>query len=115
MEHNALSFESVAAFPYYGRDARVKGVGEGNVADNPALKEGERSDALCAVDDRVRDHEVSRFHFFAERANSAEGDDGAYAEGAECGDVCTSGHLVRSILVVDAVACEKSNWDCLPC
>ena len=104
MQHNPLSLEAVPAFSHDVREPFVERIGEGDVADDPVLEERERADSLRAVDDRIRDHEVAGLYFFAEGADGAERDDGAYADGPEGGDVSARGDLMRSKLVVDSMS-----------
>ena len=111
MQRDALSFKRVAAFPHHGGNAFVKWIRERDVADDPVLEEREGSDPLSAVDDRVWHHEVAGLYFFTQRADGREGDDGPHADGAEGGDIGAGGYLVRSELVVEAVAGEEGDGD----
>ena len=51
------------------------------------FEKADRSNALGAVDDLVREDEIARLDFFTEGAYGRKGDDGSDAEGFESGDV----------------------------
>jgi hypothetical protein len=70
------------------------------MVDDAIFEERERSDSLGAINDLVRDDKISRFDFFLQATNSREGNNGSHAERTESGNVGTSGHLMRGILVM---------------
>jgi hypothetical protein len=111
VQAHAIAFQGVAALAHDLRDSLVEGIREADVADHAALEEGEGADALGAVDDLVRDDEVARLDGFLQRADGAEGDDGAHAQAAEGSDVGAGGDLVGRDLVVQAVARQEGNGD----
>jgi len=101
----------MAALAHDLGNSLVKGVREADVADHAALEEGERADALGAVDDLVGDDEVSGLDGFLQRTNGAEGDDGADAQTAQGGDVGAGRNLVGCDLVVQAVTRKEGDGD----
>jgi hypothetical protein len=111
VQAHAVALEAVAALAHDLRDALVEGVREADVADHAALEEGEGADALGAVDDLVGDDEVAGLDGFLQRADGAEGDDGADAQAAQGGDVGAGGDLVGCDLVVQAVARQEGDGD----
>jgi hypothetical protein len=50
------------------------------VANHAALEEGEWPDALCTVDDLIRNDEVARPYLFLQRSYGGEGDNCAHTE-----------------------------------
>lgn len=87
----------------------VEGVAKGHMTDKAALEEGEWANALCAVDDLVRDHKVHGLDLLLQGAYSAEGNDAADTNVSQSGNVGASGNLVRCILVVCTVAGKESD------
>ena len=71
------------------------------------FEESERADSFGAVNDLVGDDEISGLDLLLQATNSRESDDGSYANGAEGGNIGTSGHLVWSIFVVEAMTSEE--------
>lgn len=111
VQTHAVTLEAVAALAHDLGNTLVEGIGEADVADHAALEEGERADALGAVNDLVGDDEVAGLDLFLEGAYGAEGDDGADTEATESGDVGAGGNLVRSDLVVETMAGDEGNGD----
>lgn len=81
------------------------------MAHHAALEESERPDALGAVDDLIRHHEIPGLDRLLQAAYGRESDDGADADRAERGDVCAGGDLVRCEFVVQAMAGEERDGD----
>lgn len=79
------------------------------MSDDSTLEERERPHALGAINDLVRDDEISRLDLLLQTADGGEGNDAAHAEGAQSGDVGAVGHLVRCEAVVGAVAREEGD------
>lgn len=102
----------MSAFPHNGADLIVEGVCEANVADHAAFEECEWTDTLGAIDDLVRDDEVSWFDVFLQASYCGEGDDGADAEMSEGGDVGAGGDFVWCELMVQTMARDEGdgNW-----
>ena len=115
MQNDTLPLQRMATLPYQRRDAFIKRVSKRDVANDSIFKEREWPDPLGAVDDGIRDHKVAGFDFLTETAHSAEGDDGAHADGAEGGDVGAGGYLMRGVLVVDSMPGEEGDWDWFAC
>lgn len=111
VQAHAVALEAVATLAHNLGDTLVEGVRETDVADHTALEEGERTDALGAVDDLVGDDKVAGLDLFLQRAYGAEGNDGADTEAAESSDVGAGGHLVRSDLVVETMAGDEGDGD----
>ena len=109
VQAHTVTLQTVAALAHDLGDALVEGVSETDVADHAALEEGERTNALGAIDDLVGDDEVAGLDLLAQRAYGAEGDDGADTEATESGDVGASGDLVRSNLVVKTMAGDECD------
>ena len=87
----------------------IEGVSKADVTDDTALEEGERADALGAVDDLIRDNKVHGLDLLLERAYGGEGDDGSDADVTQGRDVGAVGDLVRRELVVDAMAGQEGD------
>ena len=100
MECDAVSLQRMSALPDDLGQLLIEGVAKANVSNHASLEEGEWSDALCTVDDLVGDNKVARSHFFLERSNGGEGDDGAYADVSQRGYVSLVLDLMRRELVV---------------
>lgn len=89
----------------------VKRIPKRDMSDNALFKKGERANPLGPINHLVRDDKVSRLDLFLQTAHRRESDDCADADGAEGGDVCACGHLVRRDLVVLSMAAEESDGD----
>jgi hypothetical protein len=87
----------------------VEWVRKSNMANNTTLEEGKRSDALCAIDNLVRDHKVHGLDLLLERADGREGDDASDTEMAESSNVGAVGNLVRRKLVVHSVTGKERH------
>lgn len=111
MKSDAVTLQRVAAGADNLRNALVEGIAERNVGDGTSLEEGERADALGAVDDLVGDHEVAGLDLLLQTADGGEGNDGADANGAEGGDVRAGGHLMGRDLVVLAMTAQEGDGD----
>lgn len=111
VQTDALALERVPAATHDLGQTRVEGVAEADVAHHAALEEGERSDALGAVDDLIGHEEVAWVHLLLQRADGGEGDDGAHADAPQGGYVGAVLDLMRGELVVQAVAREEGNGD----
>lgn len=111
MQDNAITLKAVSALAHHLGDALIEGVTEGDVGDNAALEESPRAHALGAVNDLVRDDKVTGLDFLLQTADGGESNDAADANGAQGGDVGASGNLMRSDLVVQAVAAQEGDGD----
>lgn len=89
----------------------VEWVRESNMAYNTTLKEGERPDALGAIDDLVGDHKVHGLNLLLQGAHGGEGNDASDTEVAEGSNVGQVGNLVRRKLMVQAVTGKEGNVD----
>lgn len=81
------------------------------MADNAALKKGERTDALGPVNDLVRDDEVHGFDRLLERAHGREGNDASHANVSESSNVGSVGDLMWRELVVKTVTGQEGDVD----
>lgn len=80
------------------------------MSDDPDILEvGRGSDSLGSVDDTVWNHKVPRGDFLSQGADSGKGNDCLYADGLEGGNVGTSRHLGRSMLVVEPVTGQERD------
>lgn len=77
--------------------------------DARPLEETGGANAFGAVDDLGRDGKVTRGYFFAEGADGAEGEDGAYAKMFEGGDVGAGRDGGGGDVVVSTVASDKGD------
>lgn len=111
MQRHALSLQAVSASPNHLGNALVKGITEGDVADDATLEEREGPDTLGAVNDLVRDDEIAGLDLLLQATDSRESDDGADTDGAKGGNVSARGHLMRGDLVVSSVAAKERNSD----
>ena len=111
MEHDAVALQTVSALPHDLGDTLIEGVSEGDVGDHAALKVGPWPEALGAVDDLVGDDKVARLDFLLETTNSRESNDAPHTNGAQGSDVRAGRDLMRSELVVQAVAAQEGNGD----
>jgi hypothetical protein len=109
VEHDAVAVEVLGARLDDLSQTGVKGVRETDMADNTALEESERPDALGAIDDLVGNDKVHGLDLLAQGADCGEGDDAADADVAQGGDAGAVGHLVGRELVVQAVAGEEGD------
>lgn len=101
----------MTASPHHLGNALVKGITEGDVADDASLEECEGSDTLAAVDDLVWDDEIAGLDLLLQATDSRESDDSAYTDRAKGGNVSACGHLMRGDLVVRSVAAKERNSD----
>lgn len=111
MEDHAVTLHGSGAFLDDAGEPGVERVGEPDVADYAALEEGEGTDAFGAVDDLVGNDEIHGLDLFAEGTHGGEGDDGAYADEAEGGDVGSGRDFMGRELMIDAVAGEEGDGD----
>ena len=109
VEHDAVAVEVLGALLDDLSQTGVKGVREADMADDTALKEGERPDTLGAIDDLVGNDKVHGLDLLAKGADGGEGDDAADADVSQGGDAGAVGHLVGRELVVQAVAGEEGD------
>lgn len=91
----------------------IKGVCEANMANNTTLEKGKRTNTLCTINDLIRNDKVHGLDVFLEGADGGKGDDASYADMSKSGNVGSVGDLVRSELVVDAVAGEEGDVNAL--
>jgi hypothetical protein len=109
VKNDTVTLEALCAPLDNLSELAVEGVSKPDVTDNTALEEGERANALGAVDDLIRDNKIHGLDLLLERAYGGEGDDGADADVTQGCNVGAVGHLVRSELVVDAMASQESD------
>lgn len=109
MKHHALALHMRRARLDDLSQLLVERVRKSNMADNTTLEESERPDALCAIDNLVRDHKVHGLDLLLERADGREGDDASDTEMAESSDVGAVRNLVRRKLVVHTVTGKESH------
>lgn len=76
---------------------------------NALFEEGERADPFGAVNDLIRDNKISGLDLLFQAANGRESDDCSNADRAEGGDIRTSGHLVWSKFMVQAVTSKEGD------
>jgi hypothetical protein len=74
-----------------------------------AAEERVRANTLGAIDDLVRDDEVTGGDLLTEGANGREGDDSLDTDGLESGDVCSNGNFRRRYGVCWAVARNEGD------
>ena len=82
---------------------------------NAVFEEGERADPFGAVNDLIRNNEISGLDLFLQAANGRESDDCSNANRAEGGDIRTSGHLMWGKLMVQAVTSKEGHGYRLAC
>ena len=109
MQPHPLPLQALPTPPHDPTQPLIKRHRKRHMRHHAALKERKRPNPLRPVDNLVRHHEIPWFHFLRQRADSAEGDDGADAEGAEGGDVGAGGDFVGCEGVVEAVAGEEGD------
>ena len=113
MQNDAVALQTVSALPHDLGDTLIEGIGEGDVGDHAALKVGPWPEALGAVDDLVGDDKVARLDFLPETTNSREGNNAPHTNRAQSSNVRAGRDLMRSELVVQAVAAQEGNGDSL--
>ena len=111
MQRHALTLQAVSALAHNLGNALVKGVAEGNVADNATLEECEGADTLGAVDDLVWNDKVAGLDLLLQTADGGESNDCADTDGAESGNVGARRDLMRGDLVVSTVTTEEGDGD----
>lgn len=111
MQDDTITLEAVSALAHHLGDTLIEGVTEGDVSDNTALEESPRAHALGAVNDLVGDDKVAGLDFLLETTDSRESNNAADTDGAQGGDIGTSGNLMRSDLVVQTVAAQEGDGD----
>jgi hypothetical protein len=99
VEHHALALHVSRASLDNLSQLLVERVRKSNMADN----------ALCAIDNLVRDHKVHGLDLLLQRADGGEGDDRSDTEMAESSDVGAVRDFVRRKLVVHSVAGKESH------
>lgn len=77
--------------------------------DAGALEEAGRANAFGAINNLGGEDKVARSNFFAERADSTEGKDGADTEVFEGGNVGARGHCGRGNMMMFAVTSEEGD------
>jgi hypothetical protein len=90
-------------------DLFVEGVGEADVADYSSFEERKRPDPFGAINDLIRNHEISRLDLLSQASDGRKGDHTSHTETPQSGDVGTVRDLVRGELVVEAVAREEGD------
>lgn len=111
MHHDTVSVHGSSAGADYISQLLVKGVSNADVTDNAALVESKRADALCAVNDLVREDKIHGLDLLLQRAYSREGDDGAHTDAAQSRNIRSVRDFMRSELVVNTVARKESDVD----
>lgn len=105
MQSHSFTFQRSTALSYNFANATIEGVGEGYMANDAALEEGERSDTFCAVDHLVWHHEVSWFDLFLQTSRGTESDNGTYTDAPQSSNVGTSRNLVWCKLMMNSMTC----------
>lgn len=103
MQSHTLALKRMSTLLYNLGEVVVEGVAEAYMAHHAALKEGERPDALCAVDDLVRNHKVPGSYLFLQAPDGGEGDYSADTDRTQRCDIGTVFNFVRRELMVQAV------------
>jgi len=111
MQHDTVALQRMPTLQHHISNLGVEWISKWHMADETTLEESERPDSLCAIDDLIRYHKVTRFDRLRKRADCAEGDDTSHADASESGDVGTGGHFVGCEFVIDAVAGQKRDGD----
>ena len=111
VQRDALTLQAVAARAHNLSQLDIEGVAEADVTDHALLKVCERTNALGAVDDLVRDYEVARADLLLQRADSGESDDSAHTEVTQSGHVGLVLDLMRREFMGEAVTREEGDGD----
>lgn len=111
MESHTVTLQAVSALADNLGDTLVEGITEGNVRNHAALEVGPWPHTLGTVNDLVGDDKVTGLDSLLETADSGESNNATDADGAESSDVGAGRDLVRSDLVVGAMAAQERNSD----
>jgi hypothetical protein len=111
MQRDAFTLKTVSASPHNLGHLLIKWVRKPYMSHDSTIKESERSNPLCAINNLVRYHKVPWLDLFLQRTHCGECNDASDTNGAESGDVGTVWNLVRGMLVVEAVSRKKGNRD----
>lgn len=111
MQDDTVTLKAVSALAHHLGNTLIKWVTEGDVGNNAPLEESPRAHALGAINDLVRDDKVAGLDFLLQTANGGESDHAADTDGAQGCDISASGNLMRSNLMVQAVAAQEGDSD----
>lgn len=111
MESHTVTLQTVSTLADNLGDTLIEGVTEGNVRNHAALEVGPWPHTLGTVNDLVRDDKVTGLDSLLQTADSRESNNAADTDGAQSSDVGAGRDLVRSDLVVGAMAAQESNSD----
>jgi hypothetical protein len=111
VQNDTVTLQAVSALAHDLGDALIEGVAEGNVCNRTTFEVSPWSHTLGTVNNLVGDNKVTGLDFLLQTADGGESNDAANTDGAQSGDVGTGRNLMRSNLMVGAVAAQESNRD----
>lgn len=109
MHPHALALQTVTTPPHNVTNLVVKRIRKANMTHHPLLKEGKWPNALRAIDDLIRHHEIPRLDLLLQTANGTERNDAAHTKTSQSGDVGAHWYLVWCVLVGEAVSGEEGD------
>lgn len=108
VQDDTIALHTLRTSFHNGSQLVVERISEADMAHYTALEKGEWTNALCAINDLVGDHEIHGLDLFLQRADGGEGDDAANTQMTQGSNVGLTGHFMRRKLMMYAVSGQES-------